>query len=426
MPGATEFNPGYAIDKENREAFKRLPVASSLLPMRGSFDEVRLDPREMMQVENQGSVGACFPAGALVHTLSRGRCPIEQVKTGDLVTTHTGKLRAVVRTMNRQFTGDMITIRCEKDRQIVLTEDHQIRVHRANQQLWVAASDVVTTDKLIDPNLETGTLGQTCPEGRLFQVESIQSHAVEDVTVYDFEVEHDHSFVCMDFIVHNCQGHSLSSVTEWCYAIATKGQMVQLSRAMAYYETQRIDKLSGDVGSTVDGGKELILDVGLCEEILWKYTGSYDPRRPANFDAIKTNAAKYRLAQAMAVLQYEQGRVFLGSGAGGIHMGISWGGGMDTDKVESFRPGNGGHSICALCLGEEVDRNGDPYWWIMNSWSKQWGSRKYPGWQCWSPTAIRQMLAHKWTVMIGLSDMRDIKPRVFGPDEWKKKLRPFG
>lgn len=426
MPGATELNPGYAIDKERRDNFAKLPVAKALMTMKGSYDEVRLDPRQIMQVENQGNVGACFPPGALVCILGGQRVPIEQVKEGDLVTTHTGQMRAVVRTMNRQFTGNIVTVKCERSREITLTEDHQLRVHRLGGQEWVAAKDLAATDKLIDPNLETGVLGETCPEGRLFKIESIQAHAVQDLTVYDFEVEHDHSFVCMDFIVHNCQGHSLSSVTEWCYAIATKGQIVQLSRAMGYYETQRIDGIKGDSGSTIDGGRELVTEIGLCEESLWKYTGKYDPRRPANWDAIIANAAKHKLAQALAVRQYEEGRVFLGSGAGGIHIGISWGNGMDTDKVETFRPGSGGHAICALCLGEEVDAKGDPYWWIMNSWSKQFGSRKYPGWQCWSPTAIRQMLAHKWTVMIGLSDMQQIKPRKFDVADWKKVLRPFG
>jgi hypothetical protein len=54
--------------------------------------------------------------------------------------------------------------------------------------------------------------------------------------------------------VGSCQGHALSSCVELCYYIATGDLTRQLSRAYAYYETQRIDNISGDRGSTISGG----------------------------------------------------------------------------------------------------------------------------------------------------------------------------
>lgn len=229
--------------------------------------------------------------------------------------------------------------------------------------------------------------------------------------------------------IGSCQGHSLSSVLEWCYIIASGGQQIQLSRAMAYYETQRIDGLIGrDDGSTVEGGVKLVTaGPGLCIEELWKYRDVYTPARPSNFQSeIIPNANLHKIGTALNVTAYDAGRVFLGSCMGGIHMGISWGSSMDAPVIEVFRPGRGGHSICALCLSNRVDKNGEPYWWIMNSWSEQWGSRETPGWQEWSPTAIKQMLRHQYTSMVALSDMVNVKPREFDHADWCERLSVGG
>lgn len=223
--------------------------------------------------------------------------------------------------------------------------------------------------------------------------------------------------------VGSCAGHSLSSVLEWCYMIATGGEKIQLSRAMAYYETQRLDGLIGrDDGSTVENGVKLAMKTGLCLEELWKYTGKYSPNRPSNFKDLLENAKNHIIGTALNVTDYDAGRVFLGSAMGGLHMGIGWGSSMDSPVVETFLPGRGGHSICALCLSERVDKQGRPYWWIMNSWSEQWGSRQYPGWQEWSPTAVIAMLQNQFTSMIALSDMVNVKPREINPGEWADRL----
>lgn len=79
--------------------------------------------------------------------------------------------------------------------------------------------------------------------------------------------------------------------------------------------------------------------------------------------------------------------------------------------------------MAALCLSERKDSDGLPYTWIANSWGLSFGSREYPGWQEWSPTAVRQMLKHRFTSFVGLSDMLNVKPRKFTLDDWKKELR---
>lgn len=217
-----------------------------------------------------------------------------------------------------------------------------------------------------------------------------------------------------------CAGHSLSSVGEWCYAIATGGERIQLSRAMMYYEAQREDSIRSDSGSTIAGGVKVATTIGMCRESLWEYPPRYDNRRPADWDAVLADAANYKIGTAVRITSYDAYRTFLGAGLGGIHQGISWGNGMNGKVIERFSAGGGGHSICALCLSERVDSDGRPYAWIQNSWSESFGVK---GWMEWSPTAIEQMLRHPHTVFVGLSDMPNIAPRKFNVDDWRSALR---
>ena len=221
----------------------------------------------------------------------------------------------------------------------------------------------------------------------------------------------------------SCAGHSLSSILEWCYTIASGGNVIQLSRAMAYYEAQRISGIRGDSGSTISAGAKLALETGLCLEPLWAYPARYNNARPSDFQAVLDDAGKRKIRSATKITTYEAYRAFLGAGLGGVHNGIAWGGSMERAVVESFSAGGGGHAIAGLCLSERIDSQGRPYVWIANSWGLQFGSRDVPGWQEWSPNAISQMLRHQWTEMIALSDMAVPKPRKFTAEEWKARLR---
>jgi hypothetical protein len=218
----------------------------------------------------------------------------------------------------------------------------------------------------------------------------------------------------------SCAGHSLSSNLEWIYCLATGGKVIQLSRMAGYILAQDIDGIRRDVGSNVGAGVKVAMTKGLPEESLWPYPFSYDRTKPSN--DWQKNAETYRIARAVNITTWEQWKTWLGSGQGGIHTGISWGNSMNKSVVETFSPGGGGHSIAALCLSERKDKNGEPYSWIANSWSESFGSREYPGWQEWSPTAVKQMCKHQFTSFIGISDMPAIKPREFTLADLKKGL----
>jgi len=219
-----------------------------------------------------------------------------------------------------------------------------------------------------------------------------------------------------------CAGHSLSSILEWIYAIGTGGKRIQFSRAMAYYETQRLDGIRGDRGSTISGGVKLATITGLCREELWVYPGNYNPARPSNWSQVQADAADYKIKNTIRIGSYDEYRVFLGAGLGGVHGGWNWNGTMEKSVVESFHPTNrdGGHSEAGICLSTRLDSTGRPYVWILGSWGSGFAAG---GWQEFSPTCIDQMCKHQNTALVGLSDMENLEPRVFSVDDWKGGLR---
>lgn len=219
-----------------------------------------------------------------------------------------------------------------------------------------------------------------------------------------------------------CAGHSLSSIMEWIYAIATGGDRIQLSRAMAYYETQKLDGIRGDNGSTIGGGTKLAKSVGVCREDLWKYPVNYNPARPANWNEIQKDAENYKIETSIRITSYDGYRTFLGAGLGGVHGGWNWNSTMEKKVVEVFQPTNrdGGHSEAGICLSTREDSQGRPYIWILGSWAATFAQA---GWQEFSPTCIQQMLKHPNTVLVGLSDMPSIAPRKFDINDLKASLR---
>lgn len=218
----------------------------------------------------------------------------------------------------------------------------------------------------------------------------------------------------------SCRGHSGSTGSEWIRVLATKEFDVQLSRAMMYYETQRIDRLSGDVGSTIMGGVKLLQQTGLCIESLWPYPARYNNARPANYQQVLESAAAHKIKTATRLSTYDGIRAFLGSGQGYVDTGIAWSSAYARPVVEKWVGGNGGHAICLPNLSERKDSNGDPYVWMFNSHGESSG---VAGWSEWSPAMVRAAVQQRMSVFVGLSDMPNIKPREFTLNDLKKLLR---
>lgn len=198
----------------------------------------------------------------------------------------------------------------------------------------------------------------------------------------------------------SCAGHAASSVVEFVNWIDTK-RMVQLSRAFAYYAAQMEDGITGDQGSTINGCASVVRKYGIPLETSWPYPDRYDPRPPGGWEEQYRNAENFRigshtfLESARDVVQY------LRAGAGGVQIGISWGGEVDSHGVFRWRPGGGGHSVM-LCGWKQI--GSDMFVWLLNSWGNRWGD---DGWALLNYRTIEQMFQHQHTVMVGYSDMEN-------------------
>ena len=81
----------------------------------------------------------------------------------------------------------------------------------------------------------------------------------------------------------SCQGHSLSTIFTICYFLIT-GRIEYFSRAAAYYLSQRKDGIRGDRGSTLNGGRWVATQHGLCLESHWAYPSRYNPKEPSGIN----------------------------------------------------------------------------------------------------------------------------------------------
>ena len=197
-----------------------------------------------------------------------------------------------------------------------------------------------------------------------------------------------------------CRGHSLSSGMEQCH-VRMGGEIIQLSRACAYYMTQRIDGISGDRGSTIDGGFKLAKQ-GICLESDWPYPSRYDPRIPAGYE----NFVKYRIAGHSPINSYDDAIKHLGL-VGPVDIGIMWGSEIDQQVsrtgIISTYTGNGGGGHAVL-IGGYTSKNWDgsalsePHLILYNSWSTRWGRQG----ECLvTKRAFNAMASHRWSVMGG-------------------------
>jgi formate hydrogenlyase subunit 6/NADH:ubiquinone oxidoreductase subunit I len=81
--------------------------------------------------------GRCVPSGTPVVT-SEGIIPIEQIKAGDKVLTHTGSFKTVTKVFQRKYSGRMFTFKALGNIEpLSVTEGHPILVYSGNGTRWV-------------------------------------------------------------------------------------------------------------------------------------------------------------------------------------------------------------------------------------------------------------------------------------------------
>jgi hypothetical protein len=98
----------------------------------------------------------CFPAGVPVRMVEGNEKPIEQVRVGDWVVSHTASIRQVLQTTQRHYTGDLITLHVRGfPFPLELTADHPVAVarkprrHQPGGLAWVPAARLKESDRLL-------------------------------------------------------------------------------------------------------------------------------------------------------------------------------------------------------------------------------------------------------------------------------------
>jgi C1A family cysteine protease len=211
----------------------------------------------------------------------------------------------------------------------------------------------------------------------------------------------------------SCNGHAAAAACEM--AAKASGQPQRFSPDAMYYLAQQNDGIRGDAGSTVSGALQVCLEVGPILEANMPYTPRYNPTDlPRNYREL---AAPYRLGKGAILKNYREVVEWLGRGFGGVWWGNRWGiNPGSSGEVTRWSFGNGGHATALLGYGGSTDGDGLPaYLWLANSWGTTWG---LGGWAKVHRAAFEQALTDRWTVVAGVSDMPNLKPRTV---DWSKE-----
>lgn len=87
---------------------------------------------------------SCFVAGTLVMT-DKGMFPIEEIKVGDKVLTHTGTFKKVLNVMERK-TDNLVFLKATGSLPTLCTPNHPYYIDKAEKAEWIAAKDIKVKD----------------------------------------------------------------------------------------------------------------------------------------------------------------------------------------------------------------------------------------------------------------------------------------
>lgn len=149
--------------------------------------------------------GDCFEAGTMVRMGDGNEKPIEQVKVGDVVVSHTGAKRVVEDTIKKPYFGDIVTLKTKGQRAISCTPDHRFV---SDGEAWVAAGDLSVGDSVLYPRIVSEEVRHTF---------DLEENRPDEMALSDRSIPASSDAVCRwKHMKHECLRHvELDSRLAW-------------------------------------------------------------------------------------------------------------------------------------------------------------------------------------------------------------------
>lgn len=152
-----------------------------------------------------GVGSGCFVPGTIVNTKNKGKVPIEEIKIGDIVYTHTGEAEEVIALLGYDINDDIVEINekinCTKNHEFyVLHKKYQNIVNENNIEKyteWIRADELNDDYFLIE--LENSDFPM---KFKLVKIKSIKINKYSG-RVHDLTVNKNHSYNVFNILVHN-------------------------------------------------------------------------------------------------------------------------------------------------------------------------------------------------------------------------------
>lgn len=162
----------------------------------------------------QQITGSCLLPGAMVK-VPGGEVPISQLNVGDVVISHRGHPRRVTEVLERKDSNrQLYEFRANgAQKPLIVTEDHVVgTLHEAGCKCntnirWKRGNSILKGEKLLlDAQKVSGNAGTQTRYGTALPVQQITQLGLPETSVWDINVEGDHSFIADGYVVHNCVG----------------------------------------------------------------------------------------------------------------------------------------------------------------------------------------------------------------------------
>ena len=165
-----------------------------------------------------GTGNNCFVAGTKVALKDNNFKNIEDIQVGDYVLTHMHQYKKVTKVFSSEYTKNLINIklygRQENMESVTCTLNHPFYVYRNGEYQWVEAENLnLETDWVANLSFVRRPVALTI-NGELLEkrigdyictkIKELSTIRNQECTVYNIEVEDDHSYTANGCFVHNC------------------------------------------------------------------------------------------------------------------------------------------------------------------------------------------------------------------------------